>query len=286
MRHVVPAESLIIEPRRPSNPRAFAQTVLTVGQNGLSRRLLVSPDLRVLDRKDEAAACQILRMGAVEVEIIDTDELLDGGNGHHAFTPTEMVVVGRLLEAVLQPVADEHRAAGRTRAAMVKAGHTVEHMPVEERLKVRPVVAKALGVGGTTYGAARDVVMAAEADPDHYGDLPAEMDGTGSVHAAHEEFKRRRQALLPAEEMSLPPLPRPKAPGLSVKFAAGRGPSVVIQNAIYSLQAAADTVTHMDISGVTAEDAESWVDDLFDTIKTFVGFRVRLKAIAKEDHVD
>lgn len=42
------------------------------------------------------------------------------------------------------------------------------------------------------YYRAKAVVLAAEADPETFGDLPLHMDDTGNVHGAHREMERRK----------------------------------------------------------------------------------------------
>ncbi len=55
--------------------------------------------------------------------------------------------------------------------------------------------AAAVGMSPATYSRAKQVVQAAEQDPEHFGDLPEQMDETGNVSGAHREMKRRRAEL-------------------------------------------------------------------------------------------
>jgi hypothetical protein len=61
------------------------------------------------------------------------------------------------------------------------------------RGRVRDKVAGAVGMSGRTYEKAKQVVEAAAAEPEKFGDLAEKMDKSGSVHNAHGEMKRRKR---------------------------------------------------------------------------------------------
>src|SRR5262249_22328033 len=58
--------------------------------------------------------------------------------------------------------------------------------------KTRDKVAEAVGMSGRTYEKAKQVVEAAKAEPEKFGDLPEAMDKDGSVHKVHVEMKQRQ----------------------------------------------------------------------------------------------
>ena len=106
-------------------------------------------------------------------------------------SPTEMVELGRRLEALEKPKAAERKAATQAKPGEGKTG--AGNLPAPENSgETREKVGEALGVSGSTYAHAKEVVEAAEADPERNGDLPEKMDAE-SVNAAHKELKKREQ---------------------------------------------------------------------------------------------
>ena len=51
----------------------------------------------------------------------------------------------------------------------------------------------AVGMSGRTYEKAREVVDAAEEDPETFGDLQRQMDESGKVDAAHKALRKRKK---------------------------------------------------------------------------------------------
>jgi ParB-like chromosome segregation protein Spo0J len=109
-------------------------------------------------------------------------------------TPTELAELCKKIEALEKP-----KAAERQKATQPKKGQKVGEQggaesapPTADTGKVRDKVAKALGVSHDTLTKVKQVVEAAEAEPEKFGDLPAKMDAV-SVHAAHKELKARQK---------------------------------------------------------------------------------------------
>lgn len=105
------------------------------------------------------------------------------------FLPTELVEAGRRLESALRPGAEANQLANLNRGDFPRC---VADAPRETQGKTRDLVSKALGVGNKRYERAKAVVVAAEAEPGRYGDLPALMDST-SVDGAFRELRAREQ---------------------------------------------------------------------------------------------
>ncbi len=102
-------------------------------------------------------------------------------------SPTEMVELGRQIEAIEKPEAEQRGLAN------LKIGNNFpkgQIAPSGNEGKSRDKVASALGVSGKTYEKAKQVVEAAKSEPELYGDLPEMMD-VESVHAAFEEMNSR-----------------------------------------------------------------------------------------------
>jgi hypothetical protein len=113
------------------------------------------------------------------------------------FTPSEAVRHAERITAVEQRLAKERQQEGQEKGRAVQHGKVdgadsaQTNTPAHER-KSRARTAKAVGMSHATLAKARDVVEAAEAEPERYGDLPARMDTTGKVEPAWQELNRRQ----------------------------------------------------------------------------------------------
>ncbi len=259
----------------------FADLVLAIAGRGFERPLLVTTDLTVLHRQEEAAAARMLNLPSVPVEIIDLDELLSVGPNGVSFLPTEAVVVGLKLEEILKPTAEQRKAAGRARGGSARQGIPNEPpMAPEDRLTVRAVVAASLGMSTTSYTRARDIVLAGESEPERYGDLISQLEKTNNIAGTHDELRLRQRSN--KAEVEVEERPRRKAVGSLFKIMPGREAAAVIQNTLYSLLAAADTFDHLDVSSVSPELAKSWAEDLKVVNRSLTKFRSRLYDRGKE----
>jgi ParB family chromosome partitioning protein len=119
------------------------------------------------------------------------------------FTPTEAVAIGKALEQLEKGKARDRQEASRARKGAKVGAKGGGNLPPPSggRGKTRDKVAAAVGMSGRTYEKAKQVVEAAEADPERFGDLTAAMDEGGNVHKAHVEMRRRRRAGAREEEL-------------------------------------------------------------------------------------
>jgi site-specific DNA-methyltransferase (adenine-specific) len=104
------------------------------------------------------------------------------------FTGTEVVAIGEALEG-----AERAKAKERQRAGGRAGGEGSGKLPEAGKGQVRDKVAEVLGVSPRNYAKMKEVVQAAKADPDTYGDLAALVDVPGKVHQAHQGLKRRQK---------------------------------------------------------------------------------------------
>ena len=114
------------------------------------------------------------RLGAERAENMERKDL----------TPTEAVAIGLLIE-------EQHRPEALAR---IRAGKQPSGESPQGRLGVADMAAELVGMARQKYTQAKAVVAAAEADPEKFGDLPAQMDETGNVSGTHNELKRRKGA--------------------------------------------------------------------------------------------
>jgi len=168
---------------------------------GLLQPIGLTPDYELVFGGRRLAAAMLLGWEEIQATILDDGQdaakLLraerDENTCREPMKPSELVALGRAIESLEREAAKKRlREAGRL------GGKGSGKLPEASTGDTRDKVADALGIGASTYERAKRVTEAAEADPETYGDLPALMD-TRSVHAAHEEL-RRRQEPPPADE--------------------------------------------------------------------------------------
>ena len=143
--------------------------------------------------------------------------------------------------------------AGNGRSAPPSPGYAAAKEFLDAEFGRRPAapvraadkVAEAVGMSRPTLAKATDVVEAAKADPEHFGDLPAQMDETGKVDPVHKELVRR------AVEH---PLPEGKTP----RQQAAESPAVKWSQLVTRLWQLANSVRH---AGGMRKIAAKWSDD-------------------------
>jgi ParB family chromosome partitioning protein len=101
---------------------------------------------------------------------------------------SEATRLGLEIEALEKPAAKERQREGGKRGG--KASGKVPE--ASERSQTRDKVGEAIGMSGKTWEKAKTVVIAADENPEKFGDLPAMMDGKkGSVAKALTELEAR-----------------------------------------------------------------------------------------------
>lgn len=166
----------------------------SMAELGLLQPVGLTPSLKLIFGGRRLEAARLLRWETIPAVVLDrlADAVAalraerDENRCRKEMTPTELVELGRALEAVERDAA-RHRQG---RPGAERSGKLPEHAKGQTRDRV----GDALGVGARTYEKARQVVEAAEADPEVFGDLPDLMDGR-SVDAAHRAFRGRAAAL-------------------------------------------------------------------------------------------
>jgi hypothetical protein len=120
-------------------------------------------------------------------------------------TPSELVALGKTLEALERPKARERESQGG------KGGlERCDQLNTPSR--VRPIIAEALGVGETTYYRAGKVVEASESEDEEVravGKAAREqMDATGAVNPAYGAVREKMavgKATVPVVSVNEPP---------------------------------------------------------------------------------
>lgn len=113
--------------------------------------------------------------------------------------PSEAVRLGRIVEARERPRLARERREAISRAMKERRAREAQGLPSADPdpkprnydCHMRAIVEKASGLGGQQYSRAAAVVLAAEQEPERFGDLVEMMDA-GTVGAAFRELERRK----------------------------------------------------------------------------------------------
>lgn len=128
------------------------------------------------------------------------------------FTPSEAVALGRQLEELQKPLADDRRRAGQSLGGKGGKKQVGEKFtPTSDKGKAREIIGDAVGMSGPTYQRAKAVVTAAEDDPETFGPIADEMDRTGKVLPAFEKVKEIKGEKRPVSEEPAKPAPSKKS---------------------------------------------------------------------------
>ncbi|MEP1206069.1 MAG: MT-A70 family methyltransferase [Rhizobiaceae bacterium] len=158
--------------------------VESVKEHGLLQPIGITPDFRLVFGERRLRACQQLGYETIPALIAERNELAEEyaeNADRKPFTPFEIVQIGRAMEGKISKQAKERMIEAR------RSGNLPDHVETGD---TRDRVAKILGTSGKTYEKAKQVVEAAEQDPERYGHLADEMQRSGKVNAAFNKLKK------------------------------------------------------------------------------------------------
>jgi hypothetical protein len=192
--------------------RALADSIDRIG---LLQPPVVNTFNRLIAGHRRIEALRLLNRKQVTVWIAETpdevQQLLEAERDENTcrkdFTPSEAVEIGQRIEEAYQPPSPQEtgskggKSAGKGRPKSVRDGATCPTPKRDESKRTTAVAAESAGMSRRTYEKAKQVVEAAESEPEKYGDLKDEMDRTGKVDGAHKKLKQSRK-----------PKPAPKYP--------------------------------------------------------------------------
>lgn len=158
----------------------------SIGELRLLQPICVRPDGTLIDGKRRIEAFRLLGRTHIPVHVVDIDAIVRGEFAANAlrkdFTPSELVAIGQELERVEREQAKERKAHdGRP-----------GKLPERQTGDARDKVAAQIGISGRTFEKARAVVEAANAEPERFGELLADMDRSGRVDRAYQRLKIER----------------------------------------------------------------------------------------------
>jgi len=165
---------------------------------GLLHPIVVSKDLDLIAGRRRIEACRKLGWTEIPVHTVSLEDLKRGEFDENAirknFTTSEMVAVKRYYEPEVKAEAKKRQEElGRTQGKDPSG-----KFPEGVKGDTRDIVAKFAGVSGRTLEKAEDIVEAAEADPETFGDILKGVDsGKTSISHAHTKIKRRRKHIDP-----------------------------------------------------------------------------------------
>lgn len=154
---------------------------------GLLHPVVINRDMQLIAGHRRLEALRSLGWTEIPARIIDLDDVLRAEHDENVcrldFAPSEAVDIGRALE-------DREREKAKERQASGWGNHSGSDKLSEPNGNTRDKVGKAVGMSGATYDRAKQVVEAAEQEPEKYEPLVKKMDATGSVNAAYLQLKK------------------------------------------------------------------------------------------------
>jgi N6-adenosine-specific RNA methylase IME4 len=168
---------------------------------GLLQPIVIRPDDRLIAGHRRLAAARLLGWTDIPVTVVDLDSVVRGEFAENTcrkdFTLSEAVAIKRALEPLERAAAKERQGA-----------RTDKHpgkLPTSSTGRAADKAAKATGMARRTLEKAEAIVDAAEAEPERFGKLLADMDRTGRVNGVYRRLKITKQA--EAIRAEPPPLP-------------------------------------------------------------------------------
>lgn len=165
---------------------SLARSIVEVG---LLHPVVVTPELKLIAGQRRLEAVKQLGWEEIPVTVIDLEEVIRGEWAENAerkaFTPSEAVAIGKIIEERERPRALQRKSIG----GQLK-GEASSNLP--DVGLTHEKAARAVGMGASRYQRAKAVVEAAAADPS-LAPIADEMDRTGLVQPAFDKVKQIRQ---------------------------------------------------------------------------------------------
>jgi hypothetical protein len=193
---LMPVADIVVAERVRKDMRHVPALAESIRRVGLLHPLVINGRNELVAGSRRLEAVKRLKWSDVPVRrIVTLDDAVsaltaerDENTCRESLTPSEMGELGRKLEALERPKAKERqeelgRSHGTPSTKFVEGG---------SKGRTNEKVAAAVGTSRETLRKINEIREAAQADPDHYGDLVEAMDGNGKVDPAHKELKKRQ----------------------------------------------------------------------------------------------
>jgi len=170
----------------------------SISDIGLLHPIVVDESNNLIAGRRRLKACESIGWEKIPVHMVSLEDLKRGEFDENAirknFTASEMVAVKKYYEPEVKVEAKKRQEElGRTHGKDPSG-----KFPEGVKGDTRDIIAKFAGVSGRTLEKAEDIVDAAEADPETFGDILESVDsGKTSISHAHTKIKRRRKHIDP-----------------------------------------------------------------------------------------
>jgi N6-adenosine-specific RNA methylase IME4 len=161
----------------------------SIAELGLLHPIVVTPDGTLIAGQRRIEACRALGRSEIPVRVLDLARVVAGEYSENvfrkAFSPSEMADIADALEPLEREAAKQRqgtRADKHPANFATSSGRALDH------------IGKVAGAHRDTIAKARAVRDAAEAEPERFGKLKADMDRTGRVDGPFKRLKVMRQA--------------------------------------------------------------------------------------------
>jgi N6-adenosine-specific RNA methylase IME4 len=173
----------------------------SIEQNGLLHPVVIRRDGRLIAGERRLEAFKLLGRTEIPVTEVDLEEIVRGelaeNSDRKAFLPSEIEAIRRTLEPLEKAAARERQG----RPGEPRSGK----LPGHNGARTRDKLGVFAGVSGRTVEKIAAVCEAAEAEPEKYRKLAADMDRSGRVDAPYRRLRNIKAA--EAIRAAPPPLP-------------------------------------------------------------------------------
>jgi len=195
-RQTFAVNAVVVGERHRKDMGDIAGLAASMAELGLLQPIVIRPDDRLIAGHRRLAAARLLGWTDIPVTVVDLDSVVRGEFAENAvrkdFTLSEAVAIKRALEPIERAAAKERMASPEKFSEQAK-GNALDK------------VATVVGKHRTTIAKAEAIVDAAEAEPEKFGKLLADMDRTGRVNGVYKRLRVAKQAAL--IRAAPPPLP-------------------------------------------------------------------------------
>jgi hypothetical protein len=189
----LPISEIIVGERHRRDLGDIEGLAASIAKLGLLQPIVVRPDGILIAGERRLHAAALLGWTEILVNVIDLDAVVPGEFAENTcrkdFTLSEAVAIKRALEPLEKAAAKERQREGGRRG-----GEGSGNLPQASTGRAADKAAKATGMARRTLEKAEAIVDAAEAEPERFGKLLADMDRTGRVNGVFRRLKIARQA--------------------------------------------------------------------------------------------
>jgi N6-adenosine-specific RNA methylase IME4/ParB-like chromosome segregation protein Spo0J len=197
-------DGIVVGKRHRRDLGDIASLAKSIDVHGLLNPVVLTPDGRLIAGERRLEAYKRLGRTEIPARVVDLEEIVRGELAENVdrkgFLPSEIEAIRRTLEPLEKAAARERQ---RERAGTAPGKHSGKIALSEQRARDR--VGAFAGVSGRTVEKIAAVVAAAEAEPEKFSKLAADMDRSGRVDAPYRRLRNIKAA--EAIRASPPPLP-------------------------------------------------------------------------------